>query len=160
MPSWSRADALLAITSLLGVDALIPTRLTAHEEISQPFSFEVEAVSQIGAVEPDTLLNQALCVILQASGKPVRYFHGVVQGLRSLGKTRGETAAEFFAYRLTLAPRLWFLNQTTDCRIFQKKSTSDILKKMFQEAGMSDFELRVTGSLSPREYTIQSTRAI
>src|ERR1035438_6316650 len=51
MADWVRDKALMSITSSLGTDALIPTHLTATEEISQPFRYEITAVSQIGVID-------------------------------------------------------------------------------------------------------------
>ena len=86
----------MAMTSSLGTDALIPTHLVAHEEISQPFNFEITAVSQIGVIDPNDILNLAVCLILQEGGAAVRYFHGIVRQIRSNGIQRGKTAADTF----------------------------------------------------------------
>ena len=34
-------------------------------------------------------------------------------------------------------PRLWFLNQTHDCRVYQNKSVQDILTAVFTDAGLT-----------------------
>ena len=90
MPTWSRAKASLTMTSPLAADVLIPTFLSAREIISQTYFFDVHVVSQNGAVDPDKLLNQPVCVTLQSAGTPVRYFHGIVQTVSSHGMTRGD----------------------------------------------------------------------
>lgn len=153
MPTWSRAKASLTMTSPLGADVLIPTFVSAREVISQTYFFDVHVVSQNGAVDPDKLLNQAVCVTLQASGTPVRYFHGIVQTVSSHGVTRGQSADAYYVYRLVVVPRLWFLGQTVDCRVFQQKTTVDILKQMFADAGLTDVTLPSPGAA--REYTVQ-----
>ncbi len=154
MPIWSRASALLTITSPLGPDALIPTLLSAQEGISQSYSIDVDVVSQKGPVDPDRLLNQAACVTLQAAGVPVRFFHGIVQNVSSHGSVRGQAAGEYYLYRLKLVPRFWFLSQTTDCRVYQQKTTSDILKLLFSDAGLTDFSILPPAGAT-REYTVQ-----
>ena len=153
MAVWSRAKAMLTMTSTLGTDALIPTRLTAQEGISQPFLFDVQVISQQGPVEPDKLLNQAVCVTLQSDGKPLRHFHGIVQTVASEGTLRGKGDGENSVYRLVVVPRFWFLSQTVDCRVYQQKTTADILKQLFDDAGLTDVTLPPPGS--PREYTVQ-----
>ena len=153
MPTWTRANASLTMTSPLGTDVLIPTFLSAQEGISQTYFFDVHVVSQNGAVDPDKLLNQAVCVTLQASGTPVRYFHGIVQTVSSHGTARGQSADTYYVYRLVVVPRLWFLSQTVDCRVFQQKTTVDILKQMFTDAGLTDVTLPSPGAA--REYTVQ-----
>jgi type VI secretion system secreted protein VgrG len=154
MAAWTRDSALITMTSPLGDDVLIPISLTAQEAISQPFLFEVTAVCQTGVVDEDALLYQPACVTLQARGTPVRYFHGIVRSCSAEGTVRGETgAATQQVYSIVLVPRLWFLGQTTDCRVYQEKSVGDILQSLLQEAGVTD----VSGppSSSQREYTVQ-----
>jgi type VI secretion system secreted protein VgrG len=154
MPTWSRDKALLRMTSPLGTDALIPISLSAQEAISAPFRFDVHAVSQHGIVDPDALLHQPACITIQADGVPVRYCHGIVQSISAEGSTRSEgTAEQYQLYRLILVPRLWFLSQTVDCRVYQNKSAGDILKAMFQDASLTD--LSGPPSSASREYTVQ-----
>jgi type VI secretion system secreted protein VgrG len=154
MPTWTRANASMAMTSPLGGDILIPISLTAYEAISQPFQFEVVAICQNGVIDPNTLLNNPACVILQDSGTPLRYFHGIVRTVTDEGPVRTDSAADTYeSYRLTLVPRLWFLSQTTDCRVYELKSAGDILSSMFTDAGLTD--LSGPPSSATRQYTIQ-----
>lgn len=153
MATWSRASAMLTMTSALGPDALIPISLDAREAISEPFTYDVRAVCQQGQVDPDALLNRPACVALQASGTPVRYFHGIVQAVSTEGAARGQSAGQFEAYRLILRPRLWFLGQTIDCRVYEKLSVADILKSLFADAGLVDYTVQPSGAV--REYTVQ-----
>ena len=155
MATWSRSTATMAMTSPLGTDILIPISLTAHEALSQPFNFEVVAVCQNGVIDPNSLLNNPACVILQdETGSPVRYFHGIVRSVTDEGTVRSDTAvANYELYRLILVPRLWFLSQTTDCRVYEMKSAGDILNSMFTDASLTD--LSGPPSSVTRQYTIQ-----
>jgi type VI secretion system secreted protein VgrG len=154
MPDWSRANAMLAMTSPLGEDVLIPISLSAQEAISQPFQFEIQAVSQQGVVTPDDLLNQPVCVILQTDGEAVRYFHGIVRSVSDEGTVRAAgTTTAYELYRIVAVPRLWFLSQTTDCRVYQQMSADAILKAMFNDAGLTDMEVNPSGAT--RDYTVQ-----
>jgi type VI secretion system secreted protein VgrG len=153
MPTWTRAKASLTMTSPLAADVLIPTFLSAQEGISQTYFFDIHVVSQNGAIDPDKLLNQPACLTLQSGGAPIRYFHGIVQTVSSLGNIRGQASDAYYVYRLVLVPRLWFLSQTVDCRVFQQKTTVDILKQMFTDAGLTEVTLPPPGAT--REYTVQ-----
>ena len=85
----------------------------------------------------------------------MRYFHGIVREIRANGVVRGKTAGdEFRGYSLIAVPRLWFLKQTHDCRVYQNKSVRDILSAMFQDAGLTDVTFSVSSSAS-RPYTVQ-----
>jgi type VI secretion system secreted protein VgrG len=154
MATWARQTALMTMSSPLGDDQLIPISLVANEQISQPFTFDVHAVCQQGVVDPNTLLNQPCCITLQNAGTPVRYFHGIVQAISAEGAVRGQAGVDQFqTYHLVLVPKLWFLNQTVDCRVYQKKSAADIIKAMFQDLGLTDFSGPPTST--EREYTVQ-----
>ena len=155
MAAWSRSTASMAMTSPLGDDTLIPISLTAKEAISQPFQFEVVAVCQNGVIDPNALLNNPACVILQdETGSPIRYFHGIVRSVTDEGPVRSDTdVAVFQLYRLILVPRLWFLSQTTDTRVREMMSATDILQAMFTDAELTD--LSGPPSSDTRQYTIQ-----
>ncbi len=154
MATWARQTALMTMSSPLGDDQLIPISLVANEQISQPFTFDVHAVCQQGVVDANTLLNQPCCITLQNAGTPVRYFHGIVQAISAEGAVRGQAGVDQFqTYHLVLVPKLWFLNQTVDCRVYQKKSAADIIKAMFQDLGLTDISGPPTST--EREYTVQ-----
>jgi len=94
---------MMAMTSPLGDDVLIPIRLSAQEAISQPFQFDVVAVSQSGKIDPNSLLNNPACVVLQVAGTPVRYFHGIIRSVAAEGSIRSEGAiADFEVYQISL----------------------------------------------------------
>ena len=154
MPTWIRTNALMTMTSALGADVLIPISLSAHEAISTPFQFNVEAVCQQGTVDPNTLLNQPACVTLQGNGAPIRYFHGIVQSVSAGSPIRGQTGADTYTiYNIVLVPKLWFMSQTVDCRVYETKSAADILNAMFSDMNLTD----LTGppSAASRQYTVQ-----
>ena len=154
MPTWTRTNALLTMTSALGADVLIPISLSAHEAISTPFQFNVEAVCQQGTVDANSLLYQPACVTLQASGKAIRYFHGIVQSVSAGAPIRGASGADTFTiYNIVLVPKLWFMSQTVDCRVYETKSAADILNALFTDVGLTD----LTGppSATSRPYTVQ-----
>jgi type VI secretion system secreted protein VgrG len=153
MPTWTRAKAAMTMTSPLGPDVLIPTSLSGQETVSQTFAYDVKVVSQNGAIDPNKLLNQPACVTLQSNGVPIRTFHGIVQSVSSQGITRGQANDEYYAYRLVLVPRLWFLSQTVDCRVFQELAVPDILTQLFNDAGLTDVSL--PKSETKRPYTAQ-----
>ncbi len=154
MPTWNRSKAMLTMTSALGPDVLIPVSLSAHEGINTPFQFDVEVVCQQDSADPNKLLNQPACVTLQTNGNPIRYFHGIVQSVVAGSPIRGQSgAAAHRVLHLRLVPRLWFMSQTIDCRVYEIKSAADILNAMFSDIGLTD----LTGppSATARKYTVQ-----
>ena len=79
-----------------------------------------------------------------------RFLHGIVRKLSLLGTPQRNR----WHYRLELVPRLWFLEQVRDCRIFQQKTVVEILEVLFAEGGITSFEFQV-GPQPNREYTTQ-----
>ncbi|TIS30254.1 MAG: type VI secretion system tip protein VgrG, partial [Mesorhizobium sp.] len=58
-------------------------------------------------------------------------------------------------YEAMVRPWLWFLGNTTDCRIFQNMTAVEIVEKIFSKYGIAKFEKRLQGSYPQREYCVQ-----
>ncbi|MCY1269515.1 Actin cross-linking toxin VgrG1 [compost metagenome] len=58
-------------------------------------------------------------------------------------------------YQLVLRPWLWWLTLASNNRVFQNLATSDIVTGIFTAHGFTDYQLKLTGSYSPREYCVQ-----
>lgn len=65
----------------------------------------------------------------------------------------GDASAD--RYQLLLRPWLWWLTLASNNRVFQNKKTSEIVTSIFDEHGFSDYQLKLAGSYSPREYCVQ-----
>ena len=136
------------ITSPFGENALLFVRLSAREQVSQAFQYDLTLYSEEGNLDADKILGQALVVTLD-TGHHKRYFHGLVSEFAQTGYNE-----RFHEYRAVVRPWLWFLSRTADCRIFQGKNVPDIFKAVCQQAGFQDFELKL-GTYQPREYCVQ-----
>ena len=90
MATWAPARQ----HSPLGDNQLIPIALVTNEQISQ--LFDVYAVCQQGAGDPNVLLNNPCCINLQSAGTPVRCFHGIVQAISAEGAILGQAAVDQF----------------------------------------------------------------
>ncbi|NWL80872.1 type VI secretion system tip protein VgrG [Pseudomonas taiwanensis] len=58
-------------------------------------------------------------------------------------------------YQLVLRPWLWWLTLASNNRVFQNKTTSDIVTGIFTAHGFTDYQLKLSGSYEPREYCVQ-----
>ena len=155
MADLVRDEALMSMNTTLGGDALIPTYMLAEEAISHTFEYTIHAISQKGAIKADDILNHPICVTLRDGAGPVRHFHGIVREIRRLGVIRGQNKTdEYHNYELIAVPRLWFLDQTQDARVYQNKSVKDILSAVFQDANLTDVTFAITAGAA-RPYTIQ-----
>ncbi len=151
-------SSLLLLNSPLGDDRqpyqsgmLHAIAMTARERISAPYEIEVDAVSTERAIKPDRLLYRPVGLTVRRKDGTDRHFHGIVRRFTARGiERRGR-----WVYRLEIVPRLWFLTQSVDCRIFQHKSAKDILSEIFRQHEVIDFEFRLFGSDDVRPYTTQ-----
>lgn len=140
---------LLSLTTTLAAGTLDPIGFHAEEALGEPFTLAIEAVSDRQTIDPDTMLFKPVCLAVTQAGV-VRYFHGLVRSFAASGMpVRGR-----WAYTLQVVPRLWFLSQTADCRIFQNQSVADILTTLCGKVSQA-LTLRIFGTRTPREYVTQ-----
>ncbi|HUZ63088.1 MAG TPA: type VI secretion system tip protein TssI/VgrG [Acetobacteraceae bacterium] len=150
----SRDNAFLSMSTPLGPDVLVPISFQAQEGISEPFLFQIDMVSTELAIAGDALLDKMVCLgVYQRSEAAAnrRLFNGIVRSFTATGPAK----PGFWGYRAEVVPKLWFMSQTEDCRVFENKSTKDILSLLFQDAGVTDLEWRLQGSATPRVFTMQ-----
>ena len=129
-------------------DAVTFTRLEGRDEISRCFAYTVALISRDVNIDQLKLLGQV--VSIEAEDEPKRWFSGLVSDFR-LVRIEDELAR----YEAVVRPWLWFLSNTTDCRIFQNMSVVEIVEDIFSKYGMAKFEKRLQGSYPPREYCVQ-----
>ena len=125
-------------------------RLAGREELSRPFRYELEALSEKDDIPIRELLGTGVTVTLARRDGSERHLHGLV----ARAEFRG-SEGPFARYGLVLVPWLWFLGRRRDCRIFQEKTTPEILEAVIADWPVADFELALEGSYRPREYCVQ-----
>lgn len=134
----------------LGDDDLLLDTFTGHECVSTPFRYVVK-LAAAKTFDLKGLLAKSAVLSIGLEGSAERYIHGHISRIKLL--EQGEDG--LFAYEAELVPWLWFLTRYSDCRIFQNQSVQDIVEKVFRDRGFSDFEWKLTGSYTPREYCVQ-----
>ncbi|MDE7064473.1 MAG: type VI secretion system tip protein VgrG, partial [Desulfovibrionaceae bacterium] len=125
---------------------------SGYEEVGHCYEFVIELVSLSAEADLTALLGTpALLSIADRSGAN-RLVHGLIREMEQL-----HTGNRFTHYRAVLVPRLWFLRQIIDHRIFQNLSVVDIIQQILKEQGFpadaSSFKL--SGTYDPREYCVQ-----
>jgi type VI secretion system secreted protein VgrG len=58
-------------------------------------------------------------------------------------------------FQLTIAPNIWMLTRTVDCRIYQDKTVPAIIEDVLKRAGISDFTVNLRSAYKPWEYCVQ-----
>lgn len=128
---------------VLDVDAVLDVlAFEGEEELSRPFTYEVELTCEQPDLAAGQLLGQAACFSLHAApadlppvlpgfstpqAKPLRTLHGVVTGLRRLSDSNDETR-----YAITLQPRLALLDRGRQYRIYQHQSVPEIVESILR----------------------------
>ncbi|MCF6099653.1 type VI secretion system Vgr family protein [Mesorhizobium muleiense] len=132
----------------VGADLLTFTHLVGRDEISRCLAYTVGFVSSSPEIDPLKMLGGAVSV--EGESDPKRWFSGLVSEFRL---TRIEDRLAY--YEAVVRPWLWFLGNTTDCRIFQNMSVIEIVEEVFSKYSTAKFEKRLQGSYPPREYCVQ-----
>jgi type VI secretion system secreted protein VgrG len=146
----TQATREITIETPLGKDALLLRSFRGQESLSQLFEFELDLASENPSIAYDNIIGQNITIAVTLADGSERYWNGFVS--RFVQMHRDSVAA---AYRATMVPWLWFLSQTSDCRIFQNKKVPDLVKAIFQEYGYTDFSFRLYGEFAPRDYCVQ-----
>ncbi|MCE9533646.1 MAG: type VI secretion system tip protein VgrG [Planctomycetes bacterium] len=141
----------IRITTPQGDDAFYLTGISGQEELSRPFSFHLDLVSDELAVDAASVINKPVSWTVAIPEDSPRQFHGLVRRF-TFGPFIGRSLRR---YSVEVVPWLWFLNLSTDCRIFQNLTAPDIVKKVFEGHGFSDFQFKLQKSYVAREYCVQ-----
>jgi len=130
--------------------SLIFRSMSAHEEMGRLFHYRLVLLSQDPNLKAGDLLGHPMTVHIELRSGELRHFNGYITELSLAG-----SSGTYALYHITLRPWLWLLTRTTNCRIFQHKSVPDIIKQVFRDHGLTDFEESLTCSYPARDYVVQ-----
>ncbi|VUD66227.1 Actin cross-linking toxin VgrG1 [Thalassocella blandensis] len=149
MSTLAQEHRFIAISDFsLGKDTFVLTAFEGSEFVSDLFEFHIETVSENLEIKPDSVVGKSGTITIQ--NEKSRVFHGFINSF-TVGEIKSQGLRQ---YKMTMVPWLWFLSKTNNHRIFQNKSTKDIVSAIFQDRGFTDFKFRAAGG-SKREYCIQ-----
>jgi len=149
-PQYTQDNLRITITSPFGPNQLLFKTLQGEETLSKPFQFTVEMLSQADDLAFQTIVGKNLGITIQFPEDNQRYLNGMVTRFIQAGRD-----ARFTVYQAEMRPWLWALTLTRNCRIFQHLSVPDIIKKVFNDLGFTDYRLRLIYSYPPRDYCVQ-----
>jgi type VI secretion system secreted protein VgrG len=146
------AERKLELHSPVGADKLLIREFHGAEQLSACFEYVLSLYSENHNIKPEDLLGEHVSIRVRAGGQPERFIDGICCELGHVG-SRGRYAT----YQMVLRPWLWLLSTRSDCRIFQKRSSVEILKEVVAGWGDGTFEieLRVKDAPEEREYCVQ-----
>jgi type VI secretion system secreted protein VgrG len=140
----------MEIVTPLGEDVLLFHGMSAQEEMSRPFLYQLDLLSPKKDVPVNDILGKKVTIKLGLPDDQTRYFSGHVTRF-----SQGGQYGRYYRYYATVRPWLWFLTRTADCRIFQDMKVPEIIKKVFEEQGANDFKMELTGSYRKWNYCVQ-----
>jgi type VI secretion system secreted protein VgrG len=142
-------NQLVAISTPLGDEKLLLRQARINEELGQPFTMDVELLSDDENISLDDILGQNVTIRLETKDES-RYFNGIVTEF-----FQKENIAKNACFGAVVRPWFWLLTLSETCRIFQVKTYPEIIKAVFEDLGFSDYEDQLTGAYTPQEYVVQ-----
>jgi type VI secretion system secreted protein VgrG len=150
MATFVQGTSPILVTTPLGADKFLLRHFQGQERLSEPFHFTLELISQDNAVDFTQIVGKSLTLTISLASGDKQYINGIVGKFVQSG---GD--ARFARYQADVYPWLWLLTMNSDCRIFQNMTAPDIIKKVFSDAGFTDFTDSLTGTYGTREYCVQ-----
>lgn len=122
---------------------------TGKEAISQPYRFDLELVSERPDLDLESLLHCQAFLSFDAQGCGI---HGQIYRVG-----QGDSGQRLTRYQISLVPRLTYLGQRVNQRIFQRKSVPTIIAQVLKDHGIQRdaFAFRLGSDYPEREYCVQ-----
>src|ERR1700712_2103456 len=142
----------LELLTPLGEGKLLIRQFHGSEQLSSCFEYTLLVQSEDHDVDPNALLGNHVSIRMQCGGQPERFIDGLACEFGHTG-----FSGRYATYQLVLRPWLWVLSTRSDCRVFQKKTSVEILRKVVEDWEDADFEieLRVNDTPPEREFCVQ-----
>ncbi len=139
------------------------TRWTGEEKISSLFRFDVEFISDDANLNLQDFIGKTaqLTMAWDTLGpegeEKQRKLYGMVLEARQKKLSDIREQGHDYLYSVTIVPRLQKLKYRTNCRIFQKLNTDDIIREVLKDHGIQgvDFKARLQTPCWKREYCVQ-----
>ena len=148
--AFDQSNRTVGIATPLGENKLLLKSMSGTEHLGRMFRYDLELLSEDPNIAYADILGQNVTIRLELAGTDTRYFNGYINRFSYVGAQDG-----LARYRATAVPWLWFLTRTADCRIFQEKTVPEIVKQVFRDHGLTDFEESLSGSYRTWEYCVQ-----
>ncbi|CAB3973460.1 type IV secretion protein Rhs [Burkholderia aenigmatica] len=142
----------LHLTFTAGEESFEVVEFTLREGLSETFRLEVELANANPAIDFGQILDRNGLLTIWQGGQPVRYVHGAVSSF-----VQGDTGFRRTRYSAVVEPRLARLKLSSDWRIFQTLSVTEIATAVFKAHGLTmNYEQRATNEHLAREYCVQA----
>lgn len=152
MATINQNRQLMSLETPLGDDKLIPFSFEGKEEVSEPFCYQLRCFSQTMNIQEKDIVGKNITFQINDEINKPRYFNGIVKKLSkkdlSLRKIRD--------YEIEIVPWFWLLTLSSDCRIFQNKTSVEIIESVFKSLNQHNFDISfLSKSYDKRDYCVQ-----
>lgn len=153
---FTQENRLFELTTPLGSDALLLKGFSGTESVSRLFSYRLSLLSDNHRIAFSDIIGRNVTLTILLNSGEQRYINGIVASFSqsSSGTVRIETG-DLSQYSATIVPWTWLLTRMSNIRIFQELTVPDIIERLLQERGFSDFSLRLHGHYERRVYCVQ-----
>jgi type VI secretion system secreted protein VgrG len=131
-------------------DEFVFRHMQGREALSELFDYKVELLCENDGIKLEDILGTPIVLTMQLQDGGERHFHGHVVQFVYAG-----TDGSYACYHARVRPWLWFLEMTTDCRIFQNLSVPDIVEQIFSKYPVASYSLLLNEQYQAREYCVQ-----
>lgn len=136
---------------LKGDQELQLLRFEGREAMSELFRFNAHLIADDADIELKKLIGQPVQIGITLADGSERYISAVVSNFVHVG-----VDAKVAHYQAELVPWLWVLSRRRDCRIFQDKTTEDIIREVFgRYSTLANHEFRLSKPLKALSYCTQ-----
>jgi type VI secretion system secreted protein VgrG len=135
----------------LGGEQIDLIQLKSSEAFSLPFHISIDMLASLGEIDLMPHLGKPATVSVYEDDVLLRHFHGIVTD----GEFLEEIDGTGFVYRLTMRPKAYLHEQGRKFRIFQMKSTREIIKNVLEGCGISPDFGKLKGGNRKRKYCVQ-----
>jgi len=151
MPEKLHTPSFLFVSAAADTDTFYVKELFGRDTLCDLWHFEVILDSLTVDIPPKEIINTGATIFLFRNGSYYPY-SGIVTEFSFV-----KTSADYSTYRATVRPLLSKLLLSTQSRVFQKMSIPDILTKVLDDGGLSQYyDVKVTTSkYTVRDYTVQ-----
>ncbi|WP_027233867.1 type VI secretion system Vgr family protein [Leisingera caerulea] len=131
-------------------DGLMLSRAIVREGLSKLTETTIEFAATKAQPKLEDLVGKTMNVHVMRNPDTEQQFSGLCISVEYLGFRNG-----YEMYVAEVRPWFWLLTRTSDLRVFQEKSTVEIIKQLFSEYGFSDYTDKLSDSYEAREYCLQ-----
>src|SRR5262245_5074226 len=136
MAPLTQENRTIAVETALGKDVFLLTAFSGQEELSRPFSYRLDLLSEKEEIKPQDIVGTQVALRVARADGSLRYFNGFVSRFWA-----GSAESGLRSYRAEVVPWLWFLTRTADLRIFQEMTIPQIIEKIFQDLSFKDYDI-------------------